>query len=73
VKVIDPPADPKAPVTPPGIIYLVASIFAGVSLGLGLATVMELLDQRLRAARDFAGATNAPVVARLPRLGDPGA
>ncbi len=73
VKVIDPPADPKAPVTPPSIIYLVAGIFAGVSLGLGLATVMELLDQRLRAARDFAGSTNAPVVARLPRLGDPGA
>jgi capsular polysaccharide biosynthesis protein len=51
----------------------VASIFAGVSLGLGLATVMELLDQRLRAARDFAESTSAPVVARLPRLGDPGA
>ncbi len=71
VKVIDAPADPKAPVTPPGIIYLVASIFAGVSLGVGLATVMELLDQRLRGARDFAGLTSAPVVARLPRLGGP--
>lgn len=68
VKVIDPPADPKAPVTPPGIIYLVASIFGGVSLGVGLALVMELLDQRLRAARDFAAA-DAPVVARLPRIG----
>jgi len=70
VKVIDPPADPKAPVTPPGIIYLVASLFGGVSLGIGLAVVMELLDQRLRAARDFAALTQAPVVARLPRLHD---
>jgi polysaccharide chain length determinant protein (PEP-CTERM system associated) len=71
VKVIDPPADPKAPVTPPGIIYLVASIFGGVSLGIGLALVSELLDQRLRTARDFAGYTDKLVVARLPRVIDP--
>jgi polysaccharide chain length determinant protein (PEP-CTERM system associated) len=68
VKVIDPPSDPKAPVTPPGIIYLVASMFGGVSLGFGLAVVMELLDQRLRATRDFAALSNAPVVGRLPRI-----
>jgi len=72
VKVIDPPADPKAPVTPPGIIYLVASVFGGVSLGLGLAVVMELLDQRLRTSREFQAFGNARVVARLPRLGEMG-
>jgi uncharacterized protein involved in exopolysaccharide biosynthesis len=68
VKVIDSPSDPKAPITPPGIIYLVASVFGGISLGVGLGIVLELLDQRLRAARDFRKLAGVDVVARLPKM-----
>jgi len=68
VKVIDAPSDPKAPITPPGIIYLVASVFGGISLGVGLGIVLELLDQRLRAARDFRKLAGVDVVARLPKM-----
>ena len=48
VKIIDAPGDPTAPVTPPGILFVIGGLIGGVVFGAGLATVFEVLDPRLR-------------------------
>ena len=65
VKIIDAPQDPKFPVTLPAIVYMLAGLVAGLSLGIGLAVVAEMLDQRLRKAADFCDLLKAPLMARL--------
>jgi polysaccharide chain length determinant protein (PEP-CTERM system associated) len=66
VKIIDPPQDPTMPTSPPRILFVIAGIIAGLAIGIGLAIVAELLDQRVRGSTDFAGITNVPVLGRLP-------
>lgn len=67
VKFIDLPQDPTIPVTPPKIIFIVAGIIAGLVVGIGLATVAELLDPSVHTAAEMALLCGAPVLARLPR------
>ncbi len=69
VKIIDAPQDPTVPVTPPPVIFMIAGIFAGVAIGIGLAVAAEVLDQRIRTAKDCLAVTEAPVLAILPRVG----
>lgn len=64
VKVIDPPVDPTAPVTPGRILFLLAGIIGGMFMGAGLATVAEILDSRLRRMVDFETLAGVPVLAR---------
>lgn len=64
VKVIDPPIDPTAPVTPGRILFMLAGILGGIFMGAGLATVAELFDARLRRAVDFEKLAGVPVLAR---------
>lgn len=68
IKVIDAPQDPTIPTTPPKIIFVIAGIFAGIALGIGLAVVAEMLDQRVRSTSDFVALARVPVISRLPRL-----
>ena len=64
VKVIDPPVDPTAPVTPGRMLFLLAGIIGGMFMGAGLATVAEILDSRLRRMIDFEKLAGVPVLAR---------
>ena len=66
VKIIDPPQDPTRPTSPPRILFVIAGIIAGLAIGIGLAVMAELLDQRVRTSSDFAGITSVPVLGRLP-------
>jgi uncharacterized protein involved in exopolysaccharide biosynthesis len=68
VKVIDPPADPTVPVSLPSIVFLIAGVFGGIALGIGLAVAAELLDQQVRTTAQFTALTHLPVLIRLPRL-----
>ena len=68
VKVIDAPQDPKVPVTLPAIVFILAGLFVGLSLGIGLAVAAEMLDQRVRYAAEFRALLSVPVIARLPFL-----
>ncbi|RBP16109.1 polysaccharide chain length determinant protein (PEP-CTERM system associated) [Roseiarcus fermentans] len=68
VKIIDAPADPTAPVTPPGILFVIGGLVGGVVFGAGLATVFEVLDPRLRRVKDFEEASGLPVLAFVPRI-----
>ena len=68
VKIIDAPQDPRVPITLPAIVYVLAGLFAGLSLGAALAVVAEMLDQQVRTASDFTSLLNAPVLARLPLM-----
>ena len=67
IKIIDLPADPTIPATPPTIIFIIAGIVAGLVLGSGLAVVAELLDQRIRTTSEFLTVAGVPVLARLPK------
>lgn len=68
VKIIDAPGDPTAPVTPPGILFVIGGLIGGVVFGAGLATVFEVLDPRLRRLKDFEEASGLPVLAFVPRI-----
>jgi len=67
IKIIDPPQDPSAPVTPGGLLFILGGLIGGIVLGAGLATVFEVLDPRLRRASDIQAAFGLPVIAFVPR------
>lgn len=67
VKFIDLPQDPTIPVTPPKIIFVVAGILAGLLIGIGLATLAELLDRSVHSVAEVAAICGVPVIARLAR------
>jgi uncharacterized protein involved in exopolysaccharide biosynthesis len=57
IKIIDAPQDPTSPVTPPGILF-----------GIGLAVAFEVVDPRLRRAKDFETVSGLPLIAWVPRI-----
>ena len=61
-----PPQDPTISTSPPRILFVIAGIVAGLAIGIGLAIIAELLDQRVRTSSDFSGIANVPVLGRLP-------
>lgn len=64
IRIVDMPRDPEAP-TRSRLVYLLAAIAAGVLLGFTLAGIAEVLDDTLRAPKDFSELLGAPVVARI--------
>ena len=68
IKIIDAPQDPTAPVTPGSLLFVLGELVGGIVLGAGLAIVFEVLDPRLRRAKDFEEAAGLPVIAFVPRI-----
>lgn len=68
VKLIDPPFEPLAPINMPVPIFIIAGLFAGIGLGLGLAVVSELLDTSIRRKDTLSEMLNVPVLARIPAM-----
>jgi len=68
VKLIDPPFTPVAPNNLPLVVMVILGLFAGISLGVGLATLVELLDSSLRQRNTVTELTGLPVLTRLPPI-----
>jgi uncharacterized protein involved in exopolysaccharide biosynthesis len=65
MKQIDPPLDPQIPSTS-SLRYVAIGFVASLVLAISLAVLAEFLDPTLRRQADFAIASGAPVIARLP-------
>ncbi|MDB5572524.1 MAG: putative polysaccharide export protein [Hyphomicrobiales bacterium] len=73
IKIIDAPSDPTSPVTPGRFLFVLGAAFAGLIMGGGLATALELLDSTVRRASVIASIANLPVVASISRIQPPDA
>lgn len=68
VKIIDLPFTPSSPSNLPSILFIIAGIFAGLALGIGLATVLELFDTRVRRRDEIEQILEVPVLTAIPKI-----
>ena len=74
IKVIDPPYTPTASANLPIVAFVLGGIFAGIALGISLATVLELMDSSIRSRRALEAFTedvlnrSIPMLTRIPPL-----
>ncbi len=68
IKIIDPPTDPTAPVTPGRIMFVIGAAVGGMIMGGGLATGLEMLDSTMRRGSSIAEAAELPVIASINRI-----
>ena len=73
VAVLSPAAEPIQPSFPKWPLNIAAALALGSLLGIGVALLLELLDQRIRSAADILGQLRLPVLATLPAARAPGA
>jgi uncharacterized protein involved in exopolysaccharide biosynthesis len=65
---IEPATRPLAPVSPKVMMNLFLGVFLGAFGGLGLAFLMEYLDDRIEKPEDAEKVLNLPVLASIPEL-----
>lgn len=65
IAVLNPASAPPEPSKPRVLINILASIFLGTLLGVGLALVLELANRRVRSAQDLVEALNLPVLGSI--------
>lgn len=70
IKLVDRPFTPSGPSNLPTILFVIAGLFGGLSLGAGLALVAELTDSSIRRRAQLEAFTGAPVITRLPPNGE---
>ena len=68
VKIIDLPYTPSAPANLPVIIFIAAGLFAGIGLGCGIATVIELFNTSVRSPNELEALTGSQVIAIIPKI-----
>lgn len=68
IKIIDKPFTPSRPSNIPALVFVIAGLLGGIALGIGLAVICELLDSSLRRSEQLQLLTQAPVLARIPKL-----
>ncbi|RSD30685.1 GumC family protein [Vibrio pectenicida] len=68
VKIIDLPYTPSAPSNLPIIIFIVAGLFAGVALGSGIATLIEIFNTAVRSPIELEALTGTQVIAIIPKI-----
>jgi polysaccharide chain length determinant protein (PEP-CTERM system associated) len=64
-KIINPPYEPLGPVKSPTVMFTIAGLLAGLLMGSGLATVIEMLDPSVRRTRDAERIFGLPVLTRI--------
>ena len=68
VRVIDQPFTPTVPNNLPIVVFVVGGVFAGLALGIGLATMLELMDNTIRRREQVEKLVGVPVLSRLPPI-----
>lgn len=68
LELVDPAAPPGSPVAPNRLLNLLLGAGAGLLIGLGLATLRERLDRRIRSSADVGAALGLPVLGELPPI-----
>jgi len=67
-RILDPAMLPERPYYPIHVLFLLAGLVSGVSLGLALAFLVEMLDHSIKSAEELAALTGYPVLASLPHF-----
>jgi polysaccharide chain length determinant protein (PEP-CTERM system associated) len=70
-RIVDPPSLPDKPSAPNHLWFSMGGLIAGICLGLGLATILELTDVRVRQEKDLEGIVPVRVLVGIPRLSTP--
>ena len=70
-RVIDPPSMPTKPSSPNHLWFSLGGLIVGISLGLGLTVILELVDVRVRQEKDLEGIVPSRVLVGIPRLSTP--
>ena len=68
IKIIDEPYTPSWPSNLPAMLFVIAGLFGGLALGIGLATLLELMDNSIRRVDQLQEITSAPVLSRIPKI-----
>ncbi len=68
VKIIDLPYTPSTPSNLPIAVFIIAGLFAGIGLGIGMATLTELFDTSIRRVDQLEAITKAPVITVIPKV-----
>jgi succinoglycan biosynthesis transport protein ExoP len=70
-RIIDPPSLPAKPVAPNRLYISLGGLVLGFCFGLGLATVVEVIDERVRQEKDLDGIVPVRILVSIPHLGTP--
>lgn len=70
-RIVDPPSLPKKPSAPNHLWLSLAGLLVGASLGLGLTTLFEMTDVRVRQEKDLVGIVPVSVLVGIPHLSTP--
>ncbi|MDF2152153.1 GNVR domain-containing protein [Vibrio sp. CAU 1672] len=67
VKIIDEPYTPSTPANLPSVMFIILGMISGAALGVGSATLLELLDSSVRSKRSLEKCLGVPVITVIPR------
>ncbi|MGR5541535.1 hypothetical protein ACPV5V_23585, partial [Vibrio campbellii] len=65
------PYTPSTPSNLPTIIFVIAGLFGGIAMGIGISIIIELFDSTIRNASDIENLTDIPVITSLPKFPNP--
>jgi polysaccharide chain length determinant protein (PEP-CTERM system associated) len=68
VKIIDLPFTPGRPANLPTVVFVIIGWFAGLFLGIGVATILEIFDTRIRRQDELETITQAPLITFIPKI-----
>lgn len=68
VKIIDLPYTPSHPSNLPIIFFVLAGLVAGIGLGGGIATFLELFNSSVRRSEEIEAITGAPILTYIPKI-----
>jgi succinoglycan biosynthesis transport protein ExoP len=67
-RIVDPPSLPKKPAAPNHLWFSLGGVLAGLALGTALASLLEIVDVRVRQEKDLEAIVAARVLVGIPRL-----
>lgn len=70
-RLLDPAHLPDKPASPNHILLSLGGLILGIAVGVGLTTLLELIDARVRSEEDLEGLVAARVLVGIPRISTP--